>query len=100
MIPALQLAINITPQRLTDVPPWTLVYGRAQYCPWYDITRETESSGDEESYVRRIVRTIALLSEKAMHSNAAAARAMKDRYDRVPREDRVFEIGDEVLVFF
>ena len=100
LIPALQLAINITPQKSTGIPPWTLVYGRAPYCPWYDVTREKESAPDEESYVRRLMRTIASASEQAASSNATAARAMKDRYDRIPREDREFDVGDDVLIFF
>jgi len=100
MLPALQLAVNSTTQKSSKFSPWMLVFGKNPSMPWWEIVTEREIAPGNGTYVQRLVATLSKVCRAAEENETVASGKMKQYFDRTPRVDRIFQKGDEVLLYF
>ena len=97
LLPAMMMAYNCHVQRATQESPFFLTYLHSPRLPFFNLEKPQPLYG--ESYVDDAFRGLQYSFRHAKDSMDLAREARKSYFDRKAKE-RVFSVGDKVLVHF
>ena len=97
-LPLATYAYNTTEQRINEISPYEIIFGKKATLLFSDQIAATNESETTHEYVAKIKRDIEKICTKVIKQQTDARMKAKEKYDAKAR-GKCFAVGDRVLLF-